>query len=340
MGQYVTINPTASGEITGSGTANQLAIFSSTSVLTSIANVDTGSVLVSNGTGSAPTWSSSPTLSVSLTTPSIFGSGGVLNIATSAVLTGIVIGNTTAGTYVNINTGTGGTTWTTTNGVWTLNTGTGTINIGTNAAAKAITIGNSTAGNTIALTCAGSMNFNSNNGAITINAGTGTISIGTDAADHTITIGNSTGATPININAGTGGVNIGTNAIAHTIVIGNTTGATAVNFNSGTGNNSWTTTNGSWTIATGTGAVTICGDATVNTLNIGTGAAAKTIKFGSASGTLIGFFGVTAIVQVTTGIAAATFVANTSGIANDTATWDGYTAGQVVKALRNYGLLT
>lgn len=41
----------------------------------------------------------------------------------------------------------------------------------------------------------------------------------------------------------------------------------------------------------------------------------------------------------TTGVAAATFVANTSLIANDTATFDGYTIGQVVKALRNLGIL-
>lgn len=41
----------------------------------------------------------------------------------------------------------------------------------------------------------------------------------------------------------------------------------------------------------------------------------------------------------TTAVAAATFVANTSLIANDTATFDGYTIGQVVKALRNLGIL-
>ena len=43
--------------------------------------------------------------------------------------------------------------------------------------------------------------------------------------------------------------------------------------------------------------------------------------------------------QETTGVAASTFVANTSGILNDTATFDGYTIGQVVKALRNLGIL-
>jgi len=43
--------------------------------------------------------------------------------------------------------------------------------------------------------------------------------------------------------------------------------------------------------------------------------------------------------QETTGIAAAAFVANTSLIANDTATFGGYTIGQVVAALKAQGLL-
>jgi hypothetical protein len=43
--------------------------------------------------------------------------------------------------------------------------------------------------------------------------------------------------------------------------------------------------------------------------------------------------------QQATGGAASTFVTNTSLIANDTATFDGYTIGQVVKALRNLGIL-
>ena len=50
--------------------------------------------------------------------------------------------------------------------------------------------------------------------------------------------------------------------------------------------------------------------------------------------------GATAVVRATTTGAASTFAANTSGIANDTATFDGYTIGQVVKALRNIGILT
>ena len=62
-------------------------------------------------------------------------------------------------------------------------------------------------------------------------------------------------------------------------------------------------------------------------------------KIGTATSQKIGFWNVAPIVQPTTAIAAATFVANTSGTVNDTATFDGYTIGQVVKALRNAGLL-
>jgi hypothetical protein len=74
---------------------------------------------------------------------------------------------------------------------------------------------------------------------------------------------------------------------------------------------------------------------------------AKDIVFNTTTGTKIGtattqklaFWNNTPIVRPTTAVAAATFVANTSGIVNDTATFDGYTIGQVVKALRNIGLL-
>lgn len=59
-----------------------------------------------------------------------------------------------------------------------------------------------------------------------------------------------------------------------------------------------------------------------------------------ASADALGFFNATPIARPTTAYAAATFTANTSGIANDTATFDGYTIGQVVKALRDIGILT
>ena len=62
-------------------------------------------------------------------------------------------------------------------------------------------------------------------------------------------------------------------------------------------------------------------------------------KIGTATSQKLSFWNATPIVQPTTAVAAATFVANTSLIMNDTATFDGYTIGQVVKALRNAGLL-
>lgn len=62
-------------------------------------------------------------------------------------------------------------------------------------------------------------------------------------------------------------------------------------------------------------------------------------KIGTTTGQKIGFWNATPIIQPTTAVAASTFVTNTSGIINDTGTWDGYTIGQVVKALRNTGLL-
>jgi hypothetical protein len=71
------------------------------------------------------------------------------------------------------------------------------------------------------------------------------------------------------------------------------------------------------------------------------------IKFQTTTGTKIGtattqklaFWNATPVVQPTTGITASTFAANTSGIVDDTATFDGYTLGQVVAALRQIGVL-
>lgn len=62
-------------------------------------------------------------------------------------------------------------------------------------------------------------------------------------------------------------------------------------------------------------------------------------KIGTANTQKLGFWNAAPVVQPATGGAAATFVTNTSLIANDSATFDGYTLGQVVKALRNIGVL-
>jgi len=93
--------------------------------------------------------------------------------------------------------------------------------------------------------------------------------------------------------------------------------------------------------------LTLSGAGNITTVGSLTMADAKDIILNTTTGTKIGtattqklaVWNATPIVQPTTAVAAATFVANTSLIANDTATFDGYTLGQVVKALRNIGLL-
>lgn len=62
-------------------------------------------------------------------------------------------------------------------------------------------------------------------------------------------------------------------------------------------------------------------------------------KIGGANNQKLSLWGVTPDVQPTNGIAAAAFVANTSGIANDSATYGGYTGGQIVAALKRLGAL-
>lgn len=54
----------------------------------------------------------------------------------------------------------------------------------------------------------------------------------------------------------------------------------------------------------------------------------------------LGFYNVTPVTRATTGIGSATFTANTGTTVNSGSTFDGYTIAQVVKALRDVGLLT
>ena len=53
----------------------------------------------------------------------------------------------------------------------------------------------------------------------------------------------------------------------------------------------------------------------------------------------LGVFGTTAIAQVTTGVTTSSFVQNSGTAINSASTFDGYTLAQLVKAMRNYGLL-
>ena len=63
------------------------------------------------------------------------------------------------------------------------------------------------------------------------------------------------------------------------------------------------------------------------------------VTLGAAADRLA-FFGTGVQAQLTTAIAAAAFVANGSGIVDDSATFGGYTLGQIAAALQLYGLLT
>lgn len=62
-------------------------------------------------------------------------------------------------------------------------------------------------------------------------------------------------------------------------------------------------------------------------------------KFGASTSQKLSFWNATPIVQPTTSVSAATFVAGAGTAVNDASTFDGYTLGKVVKALRNAGLL-
>lgn len=85
-------------------------------------------------------------------------------------------------------------------------------------------------------------------------------------------------------------------------------------------------------------AVTINGSLTLSAQNIITDTTTG-MKIGTGTTQKIGLWNTTPDVQPTTAITAAAFVANTSGIADDTATFGGYTMGQIVAALKRLGAL-
>ena len=71
-------------------------------------------------------------------------------------------------------------------------------------------------------------------------------------------------------------------------------------------------------------------------LAVGTGTGTK---IGTATSQKLAFWNATPIVQPTTAVSGASFTANAGTAVNDASTFDGYTMAQVVKALRNAGLL-
>ena len=83
----------------------------------------------------------------------------------------------------------------------------------------------------------------------------------------------------------------------------------------------------------------LAGGITMSAKNIATDTTTGT-KIGTATSQKLGFWNATPIVQPTTSVAEATFTENAGGlVVNENSTFDGYTVQQVVKALRNAGLL-
>jgi hypothetical protein len=62
-------------------------------------------------------------------------------------------------------------------------------------------------------------------------------------------------------------------------------------------------------------------------------------RLGNASGDTVGFYTTAGTAQQTTGVASATVVNGAAGDAITVTTFDGYTVAQVVRAVRNVGLL-
>lgn len=80
-------------------------------------------------------------------------------------------------------------------------------------------------------------------------------------------------------------------------------------------------------------------DILTESINIFADGTTPNVNVQSNSGGNLGFYGTVAVPQPDGSGGAAAFAANTSGIVDDTATFGGYTIGQVVKALKDLGLL-
>jgi hypothetical protein len=145
-------------------------------------------------------------------------------------------------------------------------------------------------------------------------------------------------------------------ALEESLRMGNATGGEMNLYAMGNTTNYWVRTNfnasyfnagTSCRLQVGTNDIITCSSTTATMVQGITISDGKNITFNTTTGTKIGattsdklaFWNTTPNVQPTTAITAAAFVANTSLIANDTATFGGYTMGQVVAALKRIGLL-
>jgi hypothetical protein len=231
-----------------------------------------------------------------------YGSGGTLTLTTG--LGGSSAGNSDAG-KTNI-AGTGG--------LLSVTAGNGGAHTGTPSSGTAVVGGG--VGGALTQAAGNGGNVSGSFTGATMNAGAGGTTTITAGAG-----GNATGSLGTR-NGGNGG----------SLVLGSGAGGTGATANGTVG-----------TIQFKIGATEVArfdasGHFNLNDVNVILGTTTGT-KFGTATTQKFSVWNATPIVQPTTAVAAATFVANTSLIADDTATFDSYTIGQVVKALRNIGLL-
>jgi hypothetical protein len=282
---------TAYGVLTGGTTA--------TGAFQNVGAGSVGQVLVSNGAGALPSWSSSASCGNCLV--QVPGTTLANTVAPTASVVSLTVKETSgaAADILDLQTS-GGANLVSVNstGLLTATAGltlTGATNINTNGSAATTNIGTGAAAETVAL---GSTNTTSTT---TINAGSGDLVLGGTATTIVAgTLGNNVNlfnTTTGTISIGTGAansINIGTGAFVENAALGstNTTSTTTINAGSGglilgggattivagtLGNNVnlFNTTTG--TISIGTGAA--------NTINIGTGAFAGNASLGSTNTT-------------------------------------------------------
>jgi hypothetical protein len=130
-----------------------------------------------------------------------------------------------------------------------------------------------------------------------------------------------------------GGTLVGSNRGGQIDLVGGnaSSDAGAIRFRTGTGTGGTAQTERLRITSAGVLQVADAGDITVGTTT-GT-------KIGTATTQKLGFWDKTPVVQPTTGISGATFVADSGGSIHPTSTFDGYTIAQVVAALRQVGIL-
>lgn len=228
--------------------------------------------------------------------------GGITLQAGKATPAGIFLFASNAAGNITAVAGTGGITMATTDGVFSIATGTGSIDISNDSTATNINIG--TGVGSIKMIDIGGTGANvirlgdlQTGGSVDIGTAmtTGTISIGgTGLQTGTVSIAPGTGAQTVNIATGGTGVktvNIATGAIDNVVTIGSLTGAAETTINAGTAGMTIGTTGtmfisstGAFAINAASGAINIGNIANAQPINIGTAAAARTITVGNATG--------------------------------------------------------